>query len=251
MAIPRRRRRAAALAPGPAFDRRPCHRGSRLCGGPGAGRPPQHRNAPPSSFADRGTSLSGSTPACGRGDAITVHYDPMIAKLIVWDRDRAAAALRLAAALRHYDVAGVATNIGLLRGIAAHPDFLAAKLDTGFPRPSTRISSLLRRQRPLARHWRPPRPTSWRLWPGRPKRRTTGGPTFTSPVGFRRPFGGSTGRALRRRCCATPVGTSCCVSVPDRGNPSRCRSAGKRFLCGATAMRCWSRRCPAPGPARA
>ena len=67
-----------------------------------------------------------------QGDAITVHYDPMIAKLIVWDRDRTAAVERLAAALRQYEVAGVVTNLGLLRGVTAHPDFLAAKLDTGF-----------------------------------------------------------------------------------------------------------------------
>ncbi len=65
-------------------------------------------------------------------DTITVHYDPMIAKLIVWGRNRAAAAQRLAAALGHYEVLGIATNLGLLRGIAAHPDFLAADVDTGF-----------------------------------------------------------------------------------------------------------------------
>ncbi len=67
-----------------------------------------------------------------QGDAITVHYDPMIAKLIVWDRDRPAAVRRLEAALTQYEVAGVETNLGLLRRVAAHPDFLAAELDTGF-----------------------------------------------------------------------------------------------------------------------
>jgi 3-methylcrotonyl-CoA carboxylase alpha subunit len=67
-----------------------------------------------------------------QGDAISVHYDPMIAKLIVWDRDRAAAARRLQAALLEYEVAGVQTNLDLLRRIAAHPAFLAAELDTGF-----------------------------------------------------------------------------------------------------------------------
>jgi 3-methylcrotonyl-CoA carboxylase alpha subunit len=67
-----------------------------------------------------------------RGDAITVHYDPMIAKLIVWDRDRAASARRLQAALAQYEVAGVQTNLDLLRRVAAHPAFLAAELDTGF-----------------------------------------------------------------------------------------------------------------------
>ena len=67
-----------------------------------------------------------------QGDAITVHYDPMIAKLIVWDRDRGAAARRLQAALLEYEVAGVQTNLELLRRVAAHPAFLAAELDTGF-----------------------------------------------------------------------------------------------------------------------
>ncbi len=67
-----------------------------------------------------------------QGDAITVHYDPMIAKLIVWDQDRAAAARRLQAALLEYELAGVQTNLDLLRRVAAHPAFLAAELDTGF-----------------------------------------------------------------------------------------------------------------------
>ena len=66
------------------------------------------------------------------GDAIGIHYDPMIAKLIVWDRDRPAAARRLRAALAEYEVAGVVTNLDLLRGIAGHPAFAGAELDTGF-----------------------------------------------------------------------------------------------------------------------
>ena len=66
------------------------------------------------------------------GDAISVHYDPMIAKLIVWDRDRLAAVRRLSLALSEYEVVGVQTNLGLLRRIAAHPAFGTAELDTGF-----------------------------------------------------------------------------------------------------------------------
>ena len=68
----------------------------------------------------------------GQGDAITVHYDPMIAKLIVHDRDRAAAVRRLAQALADYEIAGVQTNLPLLRAIAVHPAFAAGALDTGF-----------------------------------------------------------------------------------------------------------------------
>ncbi|MBW8270893.1 acetyl/propionyl/methylcrotonyl-CoA carboxylase subunit alpha [Caldovatus aquaticus] len=66
------------------------------------------------------------------GDAITPHYDPMIAKLIVWGEDRPAALRRLVAALGEYEVVGVRTNLGLLRAIAAHPAFAAGELDTGF-----------------------------------------------------------------------------------------------------------------------
>ncbi len=66
------------------------------------------------------------------GDAITVHYDPMIAKLIGWDETREGAIRRLRAALRACEVAGVQTNLELLRAIAAHPAFGAAELDTGF-----------------------------------------------------------------------------------------------------------------------
>jgi len=67
-----------------------------------------------------------------QGDAITPNYDPMIAKLIVWGEDRAAAVRRLADALAAYEVVGVRTNLGLLRAIAAHPAFAQAELDTGF-----------------------------------------------------------------------------------------------------------------------
>jgi len=66
------------------------------------------------------------------GDAISVHYDPMIAKLIVWDRDRPSAVRRMTRALSAYEIVGVQTNLGLLRRIAAHPAFGAAELDTGF-----------------------------------------------------------------------------------------------------------------------
>ena len=67
-----------------------------------------------------------------QGDAVGVHYDPMLAKLIVWDHDRPAAVRRLVAALRQYEVVGVQTNLDLLRAIAGHEAFAAAELDTGF-----------------------------------------------------------------------------------------------------------------------
>ncbi|MFM2148753.1 MAG: hypothetical protein RLZZ187_1059 [Pseudomonadota bacterium] len=66
------------------------------------------------------------------GDAIPIHYDPMIAKIIAHGADREAARRRLLRALETTEVAGVTTNLPLLRAIAAHPGFAAAELDTGF-----------------------------------------------------------------------------------------------------------------------
>jgi 3-methylcrotonyl-CoA carboxylase alpha subunit len=67
-----------------------------------------------------------------KGDFISVHYDPLIAKLIVWAPDRGTAVSRLRGALAEYQVAGVTTNIPLLAAVAAHPAYQAGQFDTGF-----------------------------------------------------------------------------------------------------------------------
>lgn len=66
------------------------------------------------------------------GDEVTVHYDPMIAKLIVAGSDRAAAVDRLRRALDDFAVLGLTTNLPLLRALAAHPAFAAGETHTGF-----------------------------------------------------------------------------------------------------------------------
>ena len=66
------------------------------------------------------------------GDAISVHYDPMIAKLVVWDSDRDAALKRLRRALEQYLVVGTVTNAPFLARVAAHPAFAEGGVDTGF-----------------------------------------------------------------------------------------------------------------------
>ncbi|WP_428247442.1 acetyl/propionyl/methylcrotonyl-CoA carboxylase subunit alpha [Ferrovibrio sp.] len=65
-------------------------------------------------------------------DSVTPFYDPMIAKLIVWDHDRGAALRRMGQALAQYQVAGVTTNIPFLIALAGHPAFGEGDLDTGF-----------------------------------------------------------------------------------------------------------------------
>ena len=65
------------------------------------------------------------------GDAISPFYDPMIAKLIVWGADRAAALAGMAQALAAYQVVGLASNISFLQRLIASPAFAQADLDTG------------------------------------------------------------------------------------------------------------------------
>ena len=65
------------------------------------------------------------------GDEISPHYDPMIAKLIVWDQNRDRALARMLQALAEYRVAGVSNNISFLSRLTACPAFANADLDTG------------------------------------------------------------------------------------------------------------------------
>jgi 3-methylcrotonyl-CoA carboxylase alpha subunit len=67
-----------------------------------------------------------------QGDAVSIHYDPMIAKLIVWDRDRASALRRLRSALADYRVVGVSTNLEFLGAVAANGDFAEGGVSTRF-----------------------------------------------------------------------------------------------------------------------
>ena len=65
------------------------------------------------------------------GDEISPFYDPMIAKLIVWDVSRDRALARMLQALAEYRVVGVANNIEFLSRLTACPAFANADLDTG------------------------------------------------------------------------------------------------------------------------
>ncbi|MFT5278137.1 MAG: 3-methylcrotonyl-CoA carboxylase alpha subunit [Glaciecola sp.] len=67
-----------------------------------------------------------------QGDEVSIYYDPMIAKLIVWGEDRAKALSKLETCLQHYAIGGVVTNIDYLRRIASSTPFKEAKLTTDF-----------------------------------------------------------------------------------------------------------------------
>ena len=71
---------------------------------------------------------------CGvyEGAEVPIHYDPMIAKLIVWGEDRVEAIVRMRRALREYQVRGIKTNIPFHQWILRHPRFMAGDFNTGF-----------------------------------------------------------------------------------------------------------------------
>ena len=81
---------------------------------------------------------NGTLPASGvrvdagvrAGDTVSMHYDPMIAKVIAWAPDRDAAADRLAGALAATEVVGLTANAGFLRSLVAHPQFRAGDFHT-------------------------------------------------------------------------------------------------------------------------
>jgi 3-methylcrotonyl-CoA carboxylase alpha subunit len=77
---------------------------------------------------------SDDTPRIDRGfdegDAISPHYDSMIAKLIVWGENRAQALARLDAALAQTHIVGLATNVAFLRRVVKTQAFATADLDT-------------------------------------------------------------------------------------------------------------------------
>lgn len=66
------------------------------------------------------------------GMEVPIHYDPMIAKLVVWGVDRQQAIDRARRALAQYRVVGVQTSIPFFMALFEDPDFQSGSYDTGF-----------------------------------------------------------------------------------------------------------------------
>jgi acetyl-CoA carboxylase biotin carboxylase subunit len=71
-----------------------------------------------------------------QGMEVPIHYDPMIAKLVVWGEDRPAAIARAKQALKHYRIVGTQTSIPFFMALFEDPAFLAGEYDTGFITPA-------------------------------------------------------------------------------------------------------------------
>jgi len=67
-----------------------------------------------------------------QGGEVSVHYDPMVAKLIAWGENRADSSSRMVRALQGLSVQGVTTNRSFLTRLLRHPDYVAGKLHTAF-----------------------------------------------------------------------------------------------------------------------
>ncbi|XP_039030940.1 methylcrotonoyl-CoA carboxylase subunit alpha, mitochondrial-like [Hibiscus syriacus] len=67
-----------------------------------------------------------------QGDVVSMHYDPMIAKLVVWGENRAAALVKLKDCLSKFQVAGVPTNINFLQKLANNKAFEEGNVETHF-----------------------------------------------------------------------------------------------------------------------
>ncbi len=66
------------------------------------------------------------------GDTVSIFYDPMIAKLVVWGTDRAAALARLADALAQCEITGPKSNIDFLERLVRHHAVVEGTIDTGY-----------------------------------------------------------------------------------------------------------------------
>ncbi|XP_032674676.1 methylcrotonoyl-CoA carboxylase subunit alpha, mitochondrial isoform X2 [Odontomachus brunneus] len=67
-----------------------------------------------------------------QSDEVSVHYDPMIAKLVVWGKDRTEALNILRSQLSEYNIAGLDTNIEFIKDLCVHPKFQNGLVHTDF-----------------------------------------------------------------------------------------------------------------------
>ena len=86
----------------------------------------------PSSGAGRSEHGVRVDTGVDEGGEIPIHYDSMIAKLIVHGRDRSDALERMRHALNGFVIRGVASNVAFQSALVAHPEFVAGRFDTGF-----------------------------------------------------------------------------------------------------------------------
>ncbi|TNE96466.1 MAG: biotin carboxylase, partial [Bacteroidetes bacterium] len=66
------------------------------------------------------------------GMDIPIYYDPMIAKLVVWGKDRPSAIRRMIKAINEYQISGLSTTLDFGKYVMKHPAFKSGDFDTNF-----------------------------------------------------------------------------------------------------------------------
>jgi 3-methylcrotonyl-CoA carboxylase alpha subunit len=124
------------------------------------------------------------------GSEVSVYYDSLLAKIIVWGADRSAAIARMQATLASTEVGGVTTNLGMLRAIVADPAYITGDTTTRFLEERPILADLLAAQPAevldAARHAAATLAASGRAWRmgsvGMPVRFTIGGKIVATNV---------------------------------------------------------------------
>ncbi|WP_226779448.1 acetyl-CoA carboxylase biotin carboxylase subunit [Oceaniglobus trochenteri] len=96
---------------------------------PSIGRLTRYR--PPAEVATATHAVRNDTGVFEGGE-ISMYYDPMIAKLCTWGRDRAAAIEGMRVALDSFEVEGIGHNLPFLSAVMDHPKFVSGKITTAF-----------------------------------------------------------------------------------------------------------------------
>src|SRR5205807_3543916 len=96
---------------------------------PSIGRLVKYR--PPAEASHEGITIRNDT-GVQEGGEISIHYDPMIAKLVTHAPSRAAAIEAQSTALDAFYVDGIRHNIPFLSALMSHPRWREGKLSTGF-----------------------------------------------------------------------------------------------------------------------
>jgi len=101
---------------------------------PSTGRLIRFKPPPTSMFQSDTEHLFGVRVDTGvqEGGEIPIHYDSMIAKLIVHGRDRNDAIAKMRDALNGFVIRGINSNIPFQSALLAHPDFVSGQFNTGF-----------------------------------------------------------------------------------------------------------------------
>ena len=87
--------------------------------------------SPPAEFYEDTNAVRNDTGVFEGGE-ISVHYDPMIAKLCSWSTDRNSAIKTMRKALDTFEIEGITSNISFLSAVFDHPKFISGDITTGF-----------------------------------------------------------------------------------------------------------------------